>query len=128
MESKYTDTETLIQDINKLKNYQGFVQFSDRRIEDVFEKFSDIKVEAKKGFVYEAHFYNGKDSITIKQINHYWLVDEIKNISLDDTQIYIGINNLKVKMAQIWEAQSDELCVGMEVMKLKKVVFVGFTS
>jgi len=33
---------------------------------------------------------------------------------------------LKIRMAQIWEPEPDELCEGMSVMKLKKVVFAGF--
>ncbi len=119
----------IISYINELKGYQGYVQFSDRPIDkdkDIFRDFSDIQVEAKKGFIYEAHFYNGVDSITIKQINDSWLVDVTQNTPLDDTQTYIGIDNLKVKMAQIWEEVEDELCEGMKVKKIKKVVFVGF--
>jgi len=82
--------------------------------------------------VYEAYFFNGKESITIKQVNNYWLVDEtpLSHSELDsessDTQTYIGKDNLKVKMAQIWEEVEDELCESMKVKKLKKVVFVGF--
>ena len=131
--------EKIIEYINSLKGYQGYVQFSDRRIKDIFETFSDIKVDAKDGFVYEAHFYNGKDSITIKQINNYWLVDETKDTPLADTQTYMAINNLKVKMAQIWKEVEDMLCElekddsdkttkGMQVKKLKKVVFAGFEN
>ena len=68
-------------------------------------------------------------SITIKQINNSWLVDEETSTSLDDTQIYLsGIKdfNYKVEMAQIWEEENDNLCEGMKVKKLKKVVFAGF--
>jgi CRISPR type III-associated protein (TIGR04423 family) len=38
----------------------------------------------------------------------------------------MGIDTLKVKMAQVWEKEADALCEGMDVMKLKKVVFAGF--
>lgn len=38
----------------------------------------------------------------------------------------MGIDNLKVRMAQIWEEREDNLCEGMKVKKLKKVVFIGF--
>jgi len=31
-------------------------------------------------------------------------------------------------MAQIWEPENDKLCENMPVMKLKKVVFAGFTK
>ena len=142
--------ESVINYINNLKGYQGFVQFSDTKIRecDIFKEFQDIKLTTTKGFIYEAHFYNGKDSITIKQVNNNWLVDKIENTPLDDIQIYhtkfssevTASASLKggakaplpkiltVKMAQIWEAKPDDLCEGMEVMKLQKVVFVGFDN
>ena len=122
------DREEIIAYINGLKGYEGFVQFSNTKIRecDIFKEFQDIKLTPIKGFIYEAHFYNGTDSITIKQANDSWLVDEVKNTSLEDTQTYIGINDLKIKMAQIWEPNADELCEGMEVKKLQKVVFAGF--
>jgi len=125
MENKYTQ-EGIISYINTLKGCQGYIQMSDRKITDIWENFSDISFTPKSGFVYEAHFFNGTDSIAIKQINDSWYVDENKNISLSDTQIYHAIGGLKVKMAQIWEEEDDEFCDNMPVLKLKKVVFAGF--
>jgi len=122
---------SMIEYINNLKGYQGYVQFSHRAIDlkkDIFPRKDDIKDE--KGFIYEAHFYNGIDSITIKQVNDSCLISKtyIPNIKDEDRQTYIseveGCSN--IIMAQIWEATPDELCEGMEVMKLKKVVFAGF--
>jgi len=126
------DREEIENYINKLKSYEGYVQFSHRPIDlkkDIFPKSDDIdENDFKDGFIYEVHFFNGKDSITIKQINESWLVDKVENIPLKDTQTYMGINNLKIKMAQIWEEKPDELCEGMEVKKLQKVVFAGFVN
>ncbi|NOQ32093.1 MAG: hypothetical protein GQ570_13330 [Helicobacteraceae bacterium] len=76
----------IIKYINELKGYQGYVQFSDRPIENIFREFNNISIDAKKGFVYEAHFYNGVDSITIKQVNESWLVDIEENTAIDNTQ------------------------------------------
>ena len=118
--------QEILEYINSLEGYEGYVQFSDRPIENIWTQKSNISTDAKDGFVYEAHFYNGSDSISIKQVNDVWLVDETKDTPLTDTQDFVGINNLKVKMAQIWEAKVDPLCEGMKVKKLKKVVFVGF--
>lgn len=112
--------------INALTGYQGYVQFSDRPIEDIFKDYSDIKVQEKEGFVYEAYFFNGSDSITIKQINDSWIIDKTENIPLSDTQIYESKDGLKIKMAQIWKCEKDKLCANMEVLKLDKVVFAGF--
>jgi len=114
--------------INSLKDYEGYVQFSHRPIEierDVFIG-RNPKVEDEKGFVLEAHFFNGTDSVTIRQINSEWSIDEHPSVPLDDVQTYHAIEDLEVKMAQIWRPQRDDHCEGLEVMKLEKVVFVGF--
>jgi len=118
----------IIEYINSLKGYCGYVQFSDEKIRecDIFKEYQDIKVQETKGFIYEAHFFNGIDSISIKQINDSWIVSESKNIPLTDTQTYIAKDNLKVIMAQIWEEKEDPFCEGMKVNKLSKVVFAGF--
>lgn len=118
----------IIDYINTLKGYQGYIQMSDCPIRDIWKDYSDINFTPKSGFIYEAHFFNGKDSIAIKQINDCWLVDENKNIPLSDTQTYHGSHNSKIKMAQIWEAENDPLCENMPVLKLKKVVFAGFVK
>ncbi len=120
--------EEIIEYVNSLKSYQGYVQFSDRAITDIFEDFSDISVAEQEGFIYEAHFFNGEESITIKQQNSDWLVSvtPFTQFEPNDIQKYIGINSLKVKMLQIWKEETDSFCEGMLVKKLQKVVFVGF--
>jgi CRISPR type III-associated protein (TIGR04423 family) len=125
--------EEIIKYINNLKGYQGYVQFSHRPINKIKDIFIDKNpnIEDESGFIYEAHFFNGKASITIKQVNNSWLVDEVTNTPLDDTQTYLSdIKDFdyKIKMAQIWESKPDNLCEDMEVMKLQKVVFVGFKN
>jgi len=121
--------EEVIAYINRLKEYEGYVQFSHRAIDlekDIFPRVDDIeKNDIKNGFVYEAHFCKDNKSIMIRQLNHEWVVSET-DISNAEEETFHGIADLKVKMAQIWEATPDKLCEGMEVMKLKKVVFAGF--
>lgn len=121
--------DEIIEYINSLQNYQGYVQFSDRPIEDIWTSYSDILIETKDGFVHEAHFCNKEQSISVKQINESWFVSitDISNIKEEDKQIYFA-KDTNVKMAQIWEEESDEFCEGMSVEKLKKVVFAGFVG
>ena len=135
----YEEKEKLIEDIKKLRNYEGYIQFSDTKIRacDLFQKDDDIatKIEPTKGFIYEAHFYNEitKTSIAIKQLNGSLLVsetvltDEKYDVSYEE---YISdIEKFsKIRMAQIWEAESDTLCEDMKVKKLQKVIFAGFES
>jgi CRISPR type III-associated protein (TIGR04423 family) len=124
---KKNETE-IIDYINTLKGHQGYIQMSDKPITDIWKEFSDINFAPQSGFVYEAHFFNGADSIAIKQINESWYVDKNENITLEDMQTYIGKNGLKVRMAQIWSDGTDELCENMKVKKLQKVVFAGFVQ
>jgi CRISPR type III-associated protein (TIGR04423 family) len=86
-------------------------------------------VDPKEGFVYEAHFCNGVESIAIKQVNAAWFVSktDISNVLDEDTEIYFA-HEKNVKMAQIWKEEADEYCEGMEVNKLQKVVFAGFAG
>lgn len=126
------NNQEVINYINNLKNYCGYVQFSDEKIRecDIFKEYQDIQLIPTQGFIYEAHFCNGTESIAIKQINDGWLVSktslsEVQNKE-KDMQVYHAINGLQVKMAQIWEAENDPLCENMPVLKLKKVVFAGF--
>ncbi len=121
----------IIDYINGLKGYQGYVQFSDTKIRecDIFREFQDIKLTPTKGFIYEAHFCNDAESVSIKQINDNWLVSTTQFSDIDDKETDIKMYKSiagDMKMAQIWEVKSDNLCAGMNVKKLQKVVFIGF--
>ena len=121
--------DEVIDYINNLKGFRGYVQFSHRPLDlakDIFTD-NDPKVDNENGFVYEAHFANENEYITIKQSNSCWTVDRgsLKNIEIEE---YYGIAGNKVKMEQIWQEDSDELCEDMIVKKLKKVVFAGFVE
>lgn len=122
--------EEIVTIINqKYSDYEGYVQFSHRAIDkekDIFTNGKKVSISDESGFVYEAHFFNGTNSVTIKQINDDWRIDESKNIPQTDIQTYETKYGLRVKMAQIWEDEPDQLCEEMDVKKLKKVVFAGF--
>jgi CRISPR type III-associated protein (TIGR04423 family) len=123
------DKTEILEYINSLRGYEGYVQFSDRPIEDIWTQKSDISIDAKGGFVYEAHFSNGVESISIKQVNATWLVcvTEIADIKEEDTEIFHALEK-NVKIAQVWDEVIDSLCGDMKVKKLKKVVFAGFVK
>ena len=130
----------IIEYINSLKNYEGYVQFSDTPLRecDVFEGYQDIKLTPTKGFVYESHFSNGNESIMIRQQNAEWVVSKTSIVDMEEKDVNLyalektshlkGINFNWVKMVQIWEVKEDKLCDGMDVMKLQKVVFAGFVE
>ncbi len=127
------DKKDVINEINSLNNYQGYVQWSHRPIDKEKDIFKDKEplVSDESGFILEAHFCNDRESVMIRQINNNWHISktDITNIPQEDTQKYLSdIENFPfyVKMAQIWKEESDPLCENMKVKKLKKVVFAGF--
>ena len=125
------DKKEIVEYINSLKGYEGYVQFSDRPIENIWSQASDISIEQKEGFVYEAHFCNSVESISIKQLNAEWYVSKTPLSEIDDAETDIKTFfafEKNVKMAQIWKEEPDTLCEGMMVKKLKKVVFTGFVG
>ena len=129
--------EDIIKIINEdYRDYEGYVQFSHRPIDrekDIFYNGKKVEIEGESGFVYEAHFCNGNESVAIRQINDTWVISttDISNVAPKDTEKYISdIKDFgyKTKMAQIWEEEKDEYCENITVMKLKKVVFAGFAK
>lgn len=125
--------EEIIKNINeKYRDYEGYVQFSHRPIDintDIFKNGKKVEVTNESGFIYEAHFCNGAESVAIRQINDAWHVatTQLSEVldETNDIQEYDSIVG-KVKMAQIWKEEADELCENMPTKKLKKVVFAGF--
>ncbi len=121
--------DSVLNHINSLNGFRGYVQFSHREIDinkDLFIN-SDPKVTKEDGFIYEAHFANDSEYVTIKQLNDKWIANR-GSLENSEIQEYYGIGGIKVKMAQIWEEDEDELCKNMIVKKLKKVVFAGFAQ
>lgn len=138
------DTKSkVIEYINlNLKNYDGFVQFSNREFKKDVDLFIDkeVVIEDESGFISEAYFYNKstKKSVSIKMLDGAWYVDEVdlNNVEKQDIQIYKSLNlknsNLGIKMAQIWEEESGcakdmsgKILDEFKTLSLKKVVFMG---
>ena len=127
----YSDEKELIDVINSLENYEGYVQFSHRGIEKERDIFIAKEINVAKdehGFIYEAHFFNALKRVSqeIKYINGLWYLSEVEQVPSSDEVSYKARFGNSVKMAQIWEEQEDALCEDMRVKKLKKVVFSGF--
>ncbi len=125
--------EDIVKTINEnYREYEGYVQFSHRPIDiekDVFKDGKKVEMADESGFVYEAHFCNGMESVAIRQVNDNWLksITDISEVKKEDRQTYFAKGG-NVVMAQIWEAKPDTLCEGMPVMELQKVVFAGFAK
>ena len=129
-----------------LRDYEGYIQLMGEKID---EKHLFLAGERTPGLgedelIYEAHFFNAnlKKSISIRQINDAWFVDEteLNKVALEESDIktfYPKFGNFKIKMAQIWQDEKDEFCEvlredgtreGLSVLKLQKIVFAGFVK
>lgn len=123
--------------IKSLDGYEGYIQKLGSKISEgdiFFKRGINVNLQPNE-YIYEAHFFskNENKSILIRQINDSWIVDEVdlSKINLkneDNLQEFWSKFGLKIKMAQIWEEENDELCEGLPVFKLKKAVFAGFTD
>ena len=129
-----------------LKGYEGYIQLMGEKIDDnqVFLEGDRTPGLGEDELIYEAHFFNAnlKKSISIRQINDAWFVDEteLNKVALEESDIktfYPKFGNFKIKMAQIWQDEKDEFCEvsqgngtleGLPVLKLQKIVFAGFVK
>lgn len=118
-----------------LRDYEGYIQLMGKKIdkEQLFLAGERTPSLGKDDLIYEAHFFNAnsKKSVSIRQINDGWFVDEVdlNKVMLEENDIktfYSKFSDFKMKMAQIWEEENDEFCKNLPVLKLQKTVFAGF--
>ena len=129
-----------------LKDYEGYIQLMGKKIdkEQLFLAGERTPSLGKDDLIYEAHFFsaNSKKSVSIRQINDGWLVDEtaLGDINLDpeknpDVKEFHSkskpdfsdkFKDVKIKMVQIWDKQEDKYCENLKVSRLQKIVFAGF--
>lgn len=131
---------------SNLQNYDGFVQFSNRKFDTSKDLFIDssLKISDESGFISEAYFYNEatKTGISIKMLDGKWLVCQtnLDAVLDDDIEIYASnISNLDsllyIKMAQIYKFEGGfakdmqgNILDEFKTPILDRVVFAGFTK
>ena len=129
-----------------LKGYEGYIQLMGEKIDKkhLFLAGERTPSLGEDELIYEAHFFDekSKKSVSIRQINDAWFVDEteLNKVALEESDIktfYPKFGNFKIKMAQIWQDEKDEFyevpqdngtLEGLPVLKLQKIVFAGFVK
>nr|WP_315046101.1 TIGR04423 family type III CRISPR-associated protein [uncultured Campylobacter sp.] len=140
-----------------LKGYEGYIQLIGEKIDEkhLFLAGERTPSLGEDELIYEAHFFDekSKKSVSIRQINDAWFVDETelgganlypkKNPDIKEfhskfkPEFSAKFKEVKIKMAQIWQDEKDEFCEvpqdngtleGLPVLKLQKIVFVGFAK
>lgn len=111
MKMRYKDVKDEIEKLDS-KSYEGYVQYIDLSGFDVFIKDKEIKLKDNR--ILEAHFSDGENSISYRFINgeYFKLKDQIpKNSDEKDMTTYLSYkDNLKVKIYQVWEEETYQVC------------------
>ena len=117
--------------------YYGYVWMSDATNPIVLNNecydFSSVKTNP---FIIEALLYCKVEDISVHiqhtgeyQITEYHLNDFPKEQLVEKEYLPHRLKDVsKVKFKQIWIPEPDENCKGMEVLKLKAIVFCGFNK
>lgn len=129
---------------SNLQNYDGFVQFSNRKFDTSKDLFIDrsLKISDESGFISEAYFYNEatKTGISIKMLDGKWLVCQtnLDAVLDDDIEIYASNilgSSLYIKMAQIYKFEGGfakdmqgNILDEFKTPILDRVVFAGFSK
>lgn len=114
--------------------YEGYLWLSDKTEPKVLkdEEFNSNEIK-QNPFIIEGLLWAKKErvSIHIRHTGRYLIHKYEVNTpdSSKDVKQYLahkieGIEKLKFK--QLWEPEKDPLCEGMEVLKMKALVFTGF--
>jgi CRISPR type III-associated protein (TIGR04423 family) len=118
------------------EQYEGYVQMSDSRIKPnhLFKTAQTLptweELHNEINYIVEMALYelNSKRSILIRQQNSEWLVMDrvLDGKEPIDSYFTLTEDTPKMKIAQIWEEESNEFCLGMRVLEPKYLLFAGF--
>jgi CRISPR type III-associated protein (TIGR04423 family) len=119
--------------------FEGYIQMSDGKLDKIFSSKQTLPswedLHKNKNFIFEACFFDGDRSLTIRQINNAFVVidEKLSNYENKTEEIFIAKsleNNmkLKAKITQIWEEKEDKNCENLQVLKATLLLFSGFTK
>ncbi len=121
------------------KQFEGYIQMSDAKLNKIFTSKQVLPswedLHNSKNFIFEACFFDGDRSITIRQVNNKFVVIDEKLSSFNKENItsenFIAKSLeenivLKAKITQIWEEKEDEYCINLKALKPTIQLFSGF--
>ena len=132
--------------------YEGYLWYSNEKKPMVFDGSEPVPEmnldEEKNPFIIEGNLWDedGRNSIMIRYVDGEYIVrrtkvkeEELKASSRASSKAYeSGSPTLKKYLAhriegvkclcflQYWQAESDKMCEGMQVLRPSKLVFIGF--
>lgn len=115
-------------------NFEGYILLSDKEPR-ILESapLPDFDLLCNRGnFIVESALFckSRNECICIRQINDSFLVQRfcLESYPHKNFERFITIDNRVAKIAQIWEAELDENCENLPVLKHKFSIFAGFES
>jgi CRISPR type III-associated protein (TIGR04423 family) len=119
--------------------FEGYIQMSDEKLDKILSSKQTLPswedLHKNKNFIFEACFFDGDRSLTIRQMNNAFVVidEKLSNYENKTEEIFIAKsleNNmkLKAKITQIWEEKEDKNCENLQVLKATLLLFSGFTK
>lgn len=124
-----------LKDIKDL-HYEGYVWSSDAKEPKIIDgKIGKLPEDGENPFIIEALLWaaNERISVQIRHSDKYVIHEnDLSDTNLaEDIRTYLphklkGIKKLKFK--EIWQEVPDPLCLGMPVLKMQALVFVGFEN
>lgn len=130
-----------IKDLNN--NYEGYIWMSDQTFPIVIEGDSLIEYsqyfdtsKENNPFIVEAQLYCREENVSYSirhtggelQIVRFDLNDYRGEEQDDVSYLSHRMDGRWLRFRRVWLPEKDENCCGMEVLKLSRMIFVGFNS
>lgn len=119
--------------------YEGYLWMSNENKPHVFSPaavISHTPLETQNPFVVEGYLYNKEQgvSISIKSLDGELCIHrfDVQEADFEHENVkrilYLAhrMGNKKLEFLRYWTAKPNEACLGMEVLTVEKMVFVGF--
>lgn len=120
----------------KQGTYEGYLWYSDQKAPEVYDSQNPLKElqldDISNPFVVEGQLFDAdsKTSYSIKYVDGRYLIGKYDTADsvVCKTECYLGkrMGGKVLQFREYWEEVPDDCCCGMGVLKLDKVVFVGF--
>jgi CRISPR type III-associated protein (TIGR04423 family) len=115
--------------------YEGYLWYSDQKKPKIYDnKVMEFNFDDNANpFVVEGFLHDGKTSYSIKYVDgkHIIAKFDLNNLPTNFTE-QTFIPSFKevagLTFQQYWRPETDENCLGMEVLKPAEFVFVGFKN
>lgn len=115
---------------NSLGEFEGYIQMSDEKLDKIFTKKLKLpkydEIHNGKNFIFEAMFFDGERSISIRQFNDKFIVvdEKLSSFETKTMEEFFAKNGMKIEITTIWE--QEEFDESLKTLKPILQLFTGF--